>query len=76
MEPRHFDQRDEEVSEAPWGAEPRKPRPLVIRRGLKEAYERYRLARAARRGHADVDTPLDPIAPIGPINPVRDVRIR
>jgi len=76
MEPRHFDKRDEECSEAPWGKEPRKPPKPVIRRGLREAYERYRLARAARRGGGDIDSPLDPISEIQPINPVRDVRIR
>jgi len=74
MEPRHFDQRDEEVSEAPWGAEPRKRPPLITPR-LRSAYERYRLARAAQRTMGPVDEPIGPVDPIQPISPVRRVRI-
>jgi len=75
MEPRHFDQRDEDVAEAPWGAQPL-ARPNVVTPKLRAAYERYRLARAARRAAGDLDAPIGAIDPVQPINPVRDVRIR
>jgi hypothetical protein len=82
MEPRHFDQMDEDTNEAPWGTEKRpdvRPEPAAppqrsLRPGLLAAFERYRLARAALRGHRDPDTPIDRIEPITPTLPVRRIR--
>jgi hypothetical protein len=77
MEPRHFDQKDEETNEAPWGPERRvKKSKDFVKPELREAIQRYRLARAARHGRSSADTALDPIEAIAPINPVRRIRER
>lgn len=75
MEPRHFDQRDEDVSEAPWGAVARKRKPLLEPK-LRAAMQRYRLARAARRAGGNLDEPLGAVDAIQPIAPIRNIRIR
>lgn len=75
MEPRHFDRRDEDVSEAPWGAVPR-ARKSVLTPRLRAAMQRYRLARAAQRAGGSIEEPLGRVDPIQPISPVRSVRIR
>lgn len=81
MEPRHFDQTDEDSNEAPWGPEQRPdvrpaaaPPQRTLKPGLRAAFERYRLARAALRGHRDPDTPVDRIEPITPTLPIRRIR--
>ncbi|MGH7683754.1 MAG: hypothetical protein ACREMT_05375, partial [Vulcanimicrobiaceae bacterium] len=68
--------RDEEVSETPWGPDVPVHRSAGLSGGLRAALERYRLARAARRGGGDGDSGLDAIAPIAPSNPVRNIRIK
>ncbi|HEY1728056.1 MAG TPA: hypothetical protein VGG22_06770 [Candidatus Baltobacteraceae bacterium] len=76
MEPRHFDQKDEDTNEAPWGPERRVKKQDFVKPGLREAIERYRLARAARHGRGTPDEPLGAIEPIEPIHPVRSIRER
>jgi hypothetical protein len=76
MEPRHFDQTDEDENEAPWGPESRVKKEDFVKPELREAIQRYRLARAALRGHHNPDAPIDPIEPIVPIRPVRRIRER
>jgi hypothetical protein len=71
MEPRHIDQRDEEVAEAPFG-------PLIPVQPLDNpkthaALERYRRGRAALHRQDGEDSGLDPVAPIDPVRRVRDL---
>jgi hypothetical protein len=78
MEPRHFDQTDEDANETPWGPQEQPVAPVAkqdfVKPELREAIARYRLARAALRGHRDPDAPIDPIEPVAPIQPSRRIR--
>lgn len=76
MEPRHFDQKDEETNEAPWGPERRVKKQDFVKPALREAIQRYRLARAALRGRNNPDIPIGEIEPVAAINPVRRIRER
>jgi hypothetical protein len=76
MEPRHFDEKDEDANEAPWGPERRVKKQDFVKPELREAIERYRLARASRHGRSSPDGPLGAIEPVAPINPVRRIRER
>ena len=76
MEPRHFDQKDEDTNEAPWGPERRVKKQVFVKPELRAAIERYRLARAARHGRSTPDDPLGAIEPVAPVNPVRRIRER
>ena len=55
MEPRHFDKKDEDANEAPWGPERPAKKQDFVKPQLREAIERYRLARAARHGTSSPD---------------------
>lgn len=74
MEPRHFDQKDEDTNEAPWGTERRVKKKDAVKPGLLAAIERYRLARAARHGRGTSGDPVAAIEPIDPVHPVRRIR--
>ncbi len=76
MEPRHFDQKDDDANEAPWGTERPAKKQHFVKPELREAIERYRLARAARHGTSSPDGPLAAIEPVAPILPVRRIRER
>jgi hypothetical protein len=72
---RNVNARDEEVAEAPWGADIPVHRATGLSPGIRAAMQRYRLARAALRATGDGDAPVDAVEPIGRINRIRNVRI-
>lgn len=76
MEPRHFDKKDEDANEAPWGPERPAKKKHFVKPELREAIERYRLARASRHGRSASDEPLGAVEPIDPVHPVRRIRER
>ena len=73
---RNINSRDEEVAETPWGPDVPVHRVRAIGPGLRAAYERYRLARAALRGGASdaSSETVDAIDPISPTRRIRDIR--
>jgi len=76
MEPRHFDEKDDDANETPWGPERRVKNQHFVKPELRAAIERYRLARAARHGRGIPDDSAGPIETIEPIHPVRPIRER
>lgn len=73
---RNINSRDEEVAETPWGPDVPVHRATGINPGLRAAYQRYRLARAALRGGASDGSiePIDAVEPIDPTRRIRDIR--
>lgn len=70
---RNVNFRDEEVAETPWGPDIPVHRAAGLSPGMRAAIERYRLARAARRG--DSDSAVDAVEPISGIRGTRKIRI-
>ena len=67
MEPRHIDQRDEEVAETPWG--PDVPARPVDTPEWRAALDRYYRARAlTARDKSDSVDAIEPISSIGDID--------
>lgn len=70
---RNINSRDEEVAETPWGPDVPVHRAGALSPGLRAAYERYRLGRAALRGGAS-DASIEPVDAIEPISGTRRIR--
>lgn len=72
---RNVNARDEDVAEAPWGADIPVHQATGLSPAMRAAIQRYRLARAALRAEGDGDAPVAPIEPIGRVSRVRSIRI-